>query len=568
MASSDMPRSGGRVPGAIDGSLPAVVALVAGASAGAGVVHFTMVPVHAGDGLLDPVGFALFGWFQVAVAVALVARGASRRLLVATGAGNAVAAALWLWSRTAGLPFGTHSGVAEDAAAIDVITVSLEAVAILGVVWMLVAPRRAPLSELASVVLGVSALALATVGIVVPESGEGASHSHHVGETAASEDGDHGDVVDASAGEAAHAHDAVSAEHLAAMARIDEERCDWSMNPQAYWDEAGTLGVDVHGGGSMAAADHTASTDTLEVSGATGSASPLGGRGSEALDRLVSLTTRATSEVAAAVLVAELSEASGQEYAAWLAWVGANQAGHAHGSGGAAAAPEDTGGHGGHIGPHPWEALVDTETCELLASELATAQDVALRHPTAQDAMDAGWVKVTPYLPGIAAHYMNFGYVDGRFSIEEPEMILYDGEGPDAHVVGLSYYVVLEGEAEPTQGFTGNSDHFHRHVGLCVAGTLVVGDSTTTDEQCAALGGTKQGGSDGWMNHVWVVPGCESPWGVFSGANPILDARVGAESGAEGGCAASGARDRYDLSPGKHVEVDATEGTEEAVAEG
>jgi hypothetical protein len=27
------------------------------------------------------------------------------------------------------------------------------------------------------------------------------------------------------------------------------------------------------------------------------------------------------------------------------------------------------------------------------------------------------------------------------------------------------------------------------------------------------------------MSHVWITPGCESNWGVFSGANPALKVR-------------------------------------------
>ena len=31
---------------------------------------------------------------------------------------------------------------------------------------------------------------------------------------------------------------------------------------------------------------------------------------------------------------------------------------------------------------------------------------------------------------------MNFSLVDGVFEVDKPEMILYDGSGPDARVVG------------------------------------------------------------------------------------------------------------------------------------
>ena len=142
-------------------------------------------------------------------------------------------------------------------------------------------------------------------------------------------------------------------------------------------------------------------------------------------------------------------------------------------------------------------------------------------------------------------------------------MILYDGTDDDARVVGLSYYIRHDGDAEPTQGFTGNNDHFHRHDGLCVDATGVIGDSTTTDEECAAIGGHKAKGGNGWMNHAWVVPGCESPWGVFSGASPVLDGDLGADHGESGAaCAGSGTRDRYDLTPGEVENVPTTSGGE------
>ncbi|MEX2227421.1 MAG: hypothetical protein WEB52_13340 [Dehalococcoidia bacterium] len=146
---------------------------------------------------------------------------------------------------------------------------------------------------------------------------------------------------------------------------------------------------------------------------------------------------------------------------------------------------------------------------------------------------------------------MNFGLVDGEFHIEEPEMILYDGTSDDSRVVGLSYYIRHAGTAEPTQGFTGNNDHYHRHDALCVNGSGVIGDSTTTEEECAARGGRKADGQAGWMSHAWVVPRCESPWGVFSGASPVFESELTKNSGKDGGdCAGSGVRSRFDLSPG------------------
>ena len=78
---------------------------------------------------------------------------------------------------------------------------------------------------------------------------------------------------------------------------------------------------------------------------------------------------------------------------------------------------------------------------------------------------------------------------------------------------------------------------------------VVGGDrAVATIADCAARGGTKNDGSKGWMSHAWVVEGCESPWGVFSAASPVLDWDLGQSSGKDDGhCAGSGVRDRYDM---------------------
>jgi hypothetical protein len=187
------------------------------------------------------------------------------------------------------------------------------------------------------------------------------------------------------------------------------------------------------------------------------------------------------------------------------------------------------------LDPDPWNPLTDEAECAQLADELTRAKQVAATYPTVADAEGAGYHMVTGYLPGIAAHYINYGLLGDGFDLEHPEMLLYDGTEPDSHVVGLSYYILRDTETEPTEGFTGNNDHYHRHTGLCMRDGVVVGGSNTTDEQCAELGGEKIDGSAGWMSHVWIVPGCESEWGVFSGANPALVVRSGLPAW-ESGC--------------------------------
>lgn len=515
--------------------------VLAGLLAAAGVIHVAMVPQHASASTIDGIGFAAAGWFQLGVAALLVARRASRALYVATAVGNVALLALYLVSRTVGLPIGGHEGIVEDVGAIDGLAALLEVAAVALALYLVAAPEPRPSRALgpAPVLAGLAVLALATAAIVSPDAashGDSASGGHAHGTGGGHEHGTGPDVV-AAADE---------------MALVDEARCDLAFNPQGYWDEAAALGVDTYTAGQMTDDHHTAASSLPDE---LARSSVNGGRGSKTLDELIVLTERAgEGEAAAGRLVAELSEVSDEDYREWLEWLRASGAlshgGDHHGSGADAASPDDT-GHGGHVGPQPWKAMVDQRECDALAEELAVAREVALAHPTAADATKAGWVRVTPYVPGIAAHYMNFSLVDGTFELDKPEMLLYDGNGPDARIVGLSYYVVHDAESEPTQGFTGDNDHYHRHIGLCVGVGGVIGDSTTTDEECAAMGGRKQGGGAGWMNHVWVVPGCESPWGVFSAASPLLDRALAEASGQnEGGCVASGVADRWDLSPG------------------
>jgi hypothetical protein len=177
-------------------------------------------------------------------------------------------------------------------------------------------------------------------------------------------------------------------------------------------------------------------------------------------------------------------------------------------------APE--GGTSGHGHGETFEELsMDRPTRDQLSWELTKAREAAMGHRTVAMALQDGYVMVVPYVPLIGAHYMKFSLVDGKFDVERPEMLLYDGISADSQIVGLSYYVA--GTTEPP-GFAGPNDHWHRHIGLCVARNrpVVIGGEKTTAEECAARGGYKADGSGFWMVHAWVVPGWDSPDGVFS----------------------------------------------------
>ncbi len=519
--------------------------LVAGASAAAGLIHLSVIAEHSGGQVVVPVGFAVTGVAQLGVAAALLGRRVTRGTLGLAIAINALATAAWVWSRTAGLPFDPYDGVAEAASTIDVTAAALQAVAITLAVGLLVAPRvKVPPAFAGAVALG--AVALAAVVVVTPDAPAPDTQTVAApgGAAAPMAGGDgHGHAHGAAAATTASA---APGDHAADMLRIDRARCDLGFNPKAYWDEAYAMNVDTYAGGAMTMEPPSTMADVTRPR-------VLDGKGSEQLDQMISLTSVSSGEGAAARLILELADATDEEYDAWRRWVAANP------GGGHADAPTDENGQPpppsmGHPGPSPWTALVDRAQCDRLADELAEAREVTERFPTVAAAEEAGYFKVTGYVPGIAAHYMNFGIVDETFELDKPEMLLFDGTEADSRIVGLSYYVQQEGTAGPTQGFVGENDSYHRHFGLCFKpGEGIVGDSTTTEEECAARGGAKLDGFEGWMSHAWVVPGCESPWGVFSGENPILDGALEEATGDEGaeGCAASEARERYDLSPGQ-----------------
>ncbi|MCD9625034.1 hypothetical protein [Rhabdothermincola salaria] len=279
-------------------------------------------------------------------------------------------------------------------------------------------------------------------------------------------------------------------DHDATTVAAEAPRCDLDVNPAAYYREAVMHGVDLNGG----AIDHD----------------------------------HAGADPAAGIGEGEVAGAD---------------------PGPTTAPAEDH----DHDGPQAWTPITDPQVCEQLRTELAEASAVAARHPTAADARDAGYVMVTTYIPGIASHWMNFGLVDTTFDVGAPEMLLYDGNGDDAQLVGLSYYLIGSADTPPTAGFAGGNTDYHRHIGLCVRGSLVVGGEGTSSEECAARGGIKNDGSRAWMAHAWVVPGCESPWGVFSAKNPKLTDELGRNSGQGPPCSGSGTD--YDDTPGVPAEL-------------
>ena len=164
-----------------------------------------------------------------------------------------------------------------------------------------------------------------------------------------------------------------------------------------------------------------------------------------------------------------------------------------------------------------------------LAQQMSEARAVVAEFPTVKDALAGGYRKSTVYVPCIGAHYTNTALAI-RFDPSHPSELLYDGDTPDAKIVGLSYLVYHHNGPPP--GFAGPNDRWHQHNangGLCMSSTSgeVIAGEESTRAQCAAIGGHKTLLIDIWMMHAWVVPGFECSWGVFSGECPELGGRLG-----------------------------------------
>jgi hypothetical protein len=164
---------------------------------------------------------------------------------------------------------------------------------------------------------------------------------------------------------------------------------------------------------------------------------------------------------------------------------------------------------------------LDVATRALLAQQLVAARAAALKYPTVADAQRAGMLQAGKFSPETGAHFISYSGLT-TFDPANPASYIYDGISPSSKVIGLMY---LSLSTLPPEGFVGPNDHWHRHTNTCVVykGSQITipfaADSSVTRAQCDAQHGQFMR-ETAWMVHAWVVPGWESPLGVFSHSNP------------------------------------------------
>ncbi|MBA3412665.1 MAG: hypothetical protein H0T09_03145 [Actinobacteria bacterium] len=149
----------------VSGALRLAVALT---SAGAATIHFAVIAQHFEE-------YWLFGSFFVGVALLqlawamLVVFHPTRSLYLVGAAGNTVVAAMWLVSRTTGLPLGPGPGEPEAVGIADTAATVYEVVLAAGALLLLrVATSRRPLARftVATALTTLAAVALTALSLV------------------------------------------------------------------------------------------------------------------------------------------------------------------------------------------------------------------------------------------------------------------------------------------------------------------------------------------------------------------------------------------------------------------
>ena len=148
---------------------------LAALSVGAAAIHFAVTFEHFNEYLLYGVFFLVIAWAQMIWAAVAVWR-LPRWWLWLGIVGNAAVVAVYLASRTTGLPFGPDKGHTEQFGALDVVSALLELALIAGCAALLWRPsladrpvrRRTGIAAIASMAAIPAAVIAATTAVMTP----------------------------------------------------------------------------------------------------------------------------------------------------------------------------------------------------------------------------------------------------------------------------------------------------------------------------------------------------------------------------------------------------------------
>lgn len=192
---------------------------------------------------------------------------------------------------------------------------------------------------------------------------------------------------------------------------------------------------------------------------------------------------------------------------------------------------------GTHKDPLPWDDCI----------QLSTWFDEALEYveqwPTAAEATADGWDLATPYVPGMGTHHvlnsltpeqlnspdfdrndpiLDDNGLDDVFDPTRPEVLQFDGNGPNARLVGFDYYVRTD-TGLPPEGFPGNNDWWHHHPRICFrTSDAVMVAFNASDSSCRSMNGINVNMSNYYMLHVWVLDDMIFTPDVYAGMIPCI----------------------------------------------
>jgi hypothetical protein len=192
---------------------------------------------------------------------------------------------------------------------------------------------------------------------------------------------------------------------------------------------------------------------------------------------------------------------------------------------------------GTHKAPLSWAQ------CKTLSAQLDLARAYAETWPTRGAAEADGWREVTGYVPGMGTHHVRGGItpellnspsfdrqnpildsvgLDDRFQPTRPEVLQFDGSGPNAKLVGFDYYV-RTATGLPPEGFPGNNDWWHHHPRICHRSSdarMIA--FNVSDASCTSSGGINVNMANYYMLHVWVLPDMTFEPDVYAGMMPCI----------------------------------------------
>jgi len=153
-------------------------------SMAAAAIHFAVMGEHFAEYAALGVFFSVVAWLQASWAVGVTVL-PTKRLLLAGLVGNALVVAVWLFSRTTGLPIGPEPGAPEPAAFVDVLSTILEVAIVAGTAVLLLRGRPTPSLRGRAAWLGliglIVVLAVLTTWSVAAGASSGTEHGTNYG---------------------------------------------------------------------------------------------------------------------------------------------------------------------------------------------------------------------------------------------------------------------------------------------------------------------------------------------------------------------------------------------------